>query len=484
GGAVILGSQGVNTIIQLTSTIVLARLLSPDDYGVIAMVMAVTGFARLFRDLGLSAAAVQKKELSRDLQTNLFWINVAMGALLTLTVAAAAPFVGMFYKKPELVPVTAVLSLSFTISSLGTQHGAGLVRGMKFGRKESAGIVGTMVALVVAMILAFRGFSYWALVWSSLAGNFATTVLLFVFSNFRPGLPSRRSGVRELLRFGVNITAFEFVNYFHRNLDNIVIGRFCGPASLGLYSRAYSLLMLPINSIRGPINSVGFPALSKLQNNPVEFRNYFRKATCFLALVSMPLTTFLAIASEPLIRLLLGEKWNGIAPIFSVLAVVAFIQPTVTLWGMVVLSRGMGKRYLQIGIFNTVCSAIGFLAGLPWGAMGVAVGYAISTYVTTYPILVWAFHGTPLRFRDFSEVIARPFIASIVAAIICYFTILTLNEIQNIFWVATVGFIYSILYLGVIRMLPGGQSDFHYLIGLARHFTQRFRLPALLKSAN
>lgn len=422
GGAVTLGSQGIGTVLQLASTMVLARLLSPDDYGVIAMVMAVTGFARLFRDLGLSSAAIQKKDLTRELQTNLFWMNVAMGSLLTVVVAVASPLVGAFYKKPELVRVTVALSFSFVISSLGTQHGAGLVRGMKFGRKETAGIVGAAATLVVAVVLALGGYSYWALVWSSLIGNLVTTGLLFALSPFRPGLPSRGSGVRDMLKFGANITAFDFVNYFQRNLDNILIGRFWGPGPLGLYSRAYQLLMLPIQTIRGPINAVAFPAMSKLQGDPKAFRSYYLETTSVLALLSMPLTAFLFIASRPLIEIGLGRQWLNIAPIFSALALAGFIQPASGLAGSLLLSLGKGRRYLQCGVFNAVLLSASFLAGIRWGALGVAVSYAIANYVVLYPWMWWAYRDSPVCFRDFCGACAFPFgmgISVVAAGFLC-----------------------------------------------------------------
>lgn len=482
GGAVTMASHGVSIAIQLTSTVVLSRLLAPNDYGVMAMVMALTGFAGLFRDLGLSSAAIQKKDLTRALQSNLFWLNVAMGALLTVVVAAASPLVAWFYGKPELTAVTFNLSFSFLLGSLGTQHGARLVREMQFARQAVAGITGAVIGLACSITLAFQGLSYWSLVWGNLAGSLATTLLLFALSPFRPGLPSKGTGVRDMLKFGANITAFDFVNYFHRNLDNILIGRFWGPGPLGFYSRAYSLLMLPINSIRGPINTVGFPAMSRLQDQPEAFREYYRKVTCFLALVSMPFTAFLFISSKPIISLALGPKWEDITPIFAILATVGFIQPVTTLWGMVVLSRGMSRRYLQLGICNTVCSAIGFAAGLPWGPVGVAAGYAVVTYVTAYPILKWAFHGTPLRFRDFTAVIARPFFASLVAAVLCLYAFSNLSEIPVLLWLALVGCTFSITYAGTLRLLPGGKSDIAFITNLLRPFAPSLRFFSHLTS--
>ncbi|MBE2179868.1 MAG: lipopolysaccharide biosynthesis protein [Chthoniobacterales bacterium] len=463
GGLVTVVGQGLTIGIQLTSTVTLARLLSPTDYGIIAMVMAVANFAGVFRDLGLSSAAIQKQNLTHAQQTNLFWLNVAVGGMLTLVVSAASPLVVWFYGKPELLWVTIALSFSFLIGSFGSQHGALLVRNMQFGRNAIPGILGALAGLVVSIFLALRGWSYWALVWGNLSMAVVTTALLFVLSPFRPGWFRLRAGTLEMVKFGANVTAFDFINYFHRNLDNVLIGKFVGADALGLYSRAYALLMLPISNLRIPISSVGFPALSRLQNQPGAFREYYRKIVHMLALVSMPLTAFLFVASDEIVLLLLGVAWAGAVPIFAILALVALIQPVITLWGIVVLSRGMGRRYVQIGVFNTMSSAIGFVAGLPWGVIGVATGYAIATYVTAIPTLMWAFLGTPVRLVDFFAGVARPFIASVVAAGITSVLAVQWSHLAVAVHVAVGGGVFVTIFSATLLILPGGRHEIHVI---------------------
>jgi PST family polysaccharide transporter len=461
-------SQGASVIIGLVLTVVLARLLSPADYGIIAMVVAVTSFAGLFRDLGLSAAAIQKQTLTRAQQSNLFWMNVALGTTLTVGLAAASPLVVWFYHKPEVLWVTVALSANFLIGSLSTQSGALLVREMRFGRQAVAGISGALVSLAVSVSLALHGFRYWSLVWGQLAGGLISTCLLFVLSPFRPGLPSRKTGVREMLKFGAHITAFDFVNYFHRNLDNILIGRFWGAEALGFYSRAYSLLMFPISNLRGPINAVAFPAMSRLQNQPEAYRAYYRRITAMLALVSMPLSAFFFVAARPIIDIALGSKWAGITPIFSVLAAVSFVQPVVTLWGLVALSSGMARRYLHLGVFNTLCSATGFLVGIHWGPVGVATGYAVATYLTAYPILAWAFRGTPLCFHDFLSGILRPLTASVISASICLPVITWFGSASPPIQVLAVAGLFAPIYFVLFFVLPGGKVELMQCLDLVR----------------
>ena len=184
-----------------------------------------------------------------------------------------------------------------------------------------------------------------------------------------------------MLGFGANVTAFSFVNYFSRNLDSILIGRFLGSESLGYYSRAYQLLMFPITAIREPVTAVAFPAMSQLRNHPEEYRQYYRDLVMLLSYMTMPIVAFLFVCSDSVIELALGEKWLPAAPIFSILAITAFIQTPYTLVGIVQLSLGRGKRYLQLGILSTIVTSGGFCIGLKWGPIGIAMAYAVSTYI-------------------------------------------------------------------------------------------------------
>ena len=468
GGAVTMVAQAISIAIQLASTVVLARLLSPGDYGVMAMVMAVTGFAGLFRDLGLSSAAIQKKDLTPAQQSNLFWLNVAMGTLLTVLVAAASPLVAWFYGKPELSSVTLALSASFVIGSLGTQHGAMLVREMQFARQAVANIGGPVIGLILSVALALNGCSYWSLVWGNLAGGVVTTSLLFALSPFSPTLFTKGAGVRDMLKFGANVTAFDLVNYFHRNLDNVLIGRFWGSVQLGYYSRAYSLLMLPINAARNPILSVGFPALSSLQGEPDLYRRYFRGMTSAIALTSIPLATYLCVFSTQVIHLTLGLEWAQVIPIFSILAGVCIVQPVLTMWAVVALSFGMARKYLYLGIANTCASATGFIVGMPWGAKGVALGYLVSTGLSAYPLLFWSFHGTPVKIRDFHVSVAKPISASLLSAVVCVLVRPHLEGASTLGQVLVSLPIFSLLAGLSYIFLFGGKAEILFLMNNIR----------------
>lgn len=306
-GAVTLGSQAAQFVLQTASTAVLARLLVPSDFGLIAMAVAVTAFAQVFKDVGLSTATIQRSELTHGQVSIMFWLNTLVGLILTLMVSGIAPFLVWFYRKPELLWVTIGLSTSFFINSLGIQHSALLKREMRFRALAITQVGGMAVGVVAAILAAMAGWGYWALLVKVVVNATASVVLLWGCSKWRPSWPARATGTRSLFRFGANVTGFNVVNYFSRNLDNILIGRVWGAEALGLYSRAYALLMLPINNLRNPLNAVAFPTLSRLVADTDRFRRFFSKYISILAFASMPGVALLFICSDNIILVLLGS---------------------------------------------------------------------------------------------------------------------------------------------------------------------------------
>ncbi len=448
-------SHGLNTVIHLVSTVVLSRLLSPAEFGVVAMVMSVTVFAGLFKDLGLSAATIQRENLSHEQLSTLYWINVAAGAALTLALATIAPLVAWFYDRPELTTVTICLALSFVISSFSTQQNALITRQMRFGRQAVASIASAIIGFSITVILALRGFSYWSLAIGTISRTFALTLLLNTLSGWRPGRPRRGTGVTSMLKYGLNLTGFSFVNYFARNLDNVLIGRFAGADALGLYSRAYNLLMLPTSNLRVPMDSVVFPALSRLQNDAVSFRNYYRTATGVLAVTSMPVVGFLFVASEPLIEIALGRQWIGAAGLFSILAIAAFMQPASGFRGTVLTSLGLARRHLEQGLISAAVTCAGFAIGVQWGATGVATAYAITSVLLTFPMHVYSFKDTPVGVRDFIDSITPAGIASLAAAAGTYILrAIALHSVDPWIQVFVCGSVYTMTYTALLAVNP------------------------------
>ncbi|MBU6409997.1 MAG: lipopolysaccharide biosynthesis protein, partial [Verrucomicrobia bacterium] len=396
-GAVTIGSQAAQFVLQTGATAVLARLLVPRDFGIVAMALSFTAFAQVFKDMGLSSASIQRKELTHAQVSALFWINVLAGAALTVVLAATAPLMVWFFHRPEVLWVTVALSTTFVIGSLGIQHTALLNRDMRFRDLAVIRVASLAAGLLCAIGAAFIGLRYWALVCNALVNPLVSVIMLWSYSKWRPTRPARAHGVRALFRFGANVTGFNLTNYFSRNLDAVLIGRVWGAGPLGLYTRAYALLMLPISNLRNPLNAVAYPALSHLQDQPERFRAYIRRYIAVLGFASMPIAAFLFVCSDNVIDILLGSRWIGASAIFRLLAVAAFIQPVVSIRGLVLMSTGQGRRFFWWGIWNAASLSAAFGIGVAWGPKGVALAYSIAYYVILYPSLWFAFKGTPVR---------------------------------------------------------------------------------------
>jgi PST family polysaccharide transporter len=457
GSAITMLGQASRFVIQTASTVVLARLLSPKDYGLVAMVTAVTGFMMIFKDLGLSTATVQKAQTNHQQISTLFWINVAISTIAMLVTAALAPALAWFYNEPRLTWIGLALSTSFLFVGLSVQHQALLRRQMRFTAIVTRDIASMLIGVVLAIVLAWRGAVYWSLVAMQVGTAISGTIMLWLVCKWRPGLPVRRSGVRSMLHFGLNITGFQIVNYFARNADKVLLGRFYGSYVTGLYSRAYSLFMLPISQIRAPLIAVAIPALSHLQNEATRYARYYYKLSSFIAFVTMPLAGFLFVCSESIIRLLLGEKWMDANIIFKILAVAAFIQAVENTRGLTLISLGLSKKYLKVGIFTSAFFVLAFAVGVRWGARGVALSYVISEYLIMIPSLWYSFRKTPVSVLGFFKVILRPAVTSLASTAIMFLAYKFLLANQPDF--VTVGACLTLgtaSYFAIWCLMPGG----------------------------
>jgi PST family polysaccharide transporter len=465
-------AQVIKFLLYTGSVVVLGRLLTPQDYGLVAMVTAITGFVTLFKDMGLSMATIQKAEINHSQVSTLFWINVAVSFVLALILAVGAPIISWFYREPKLTGITLVLAGTFIFSGLTVQHQALLRRQMRFSALAMIEIGSMGIGIATGIVLAWYGAGYWALVGLSAATALSNVALVWVFCGWRPGLPVRRAGIRSMVAFGGHLTGFNAVNYFARNLDNILLGRFCGASVLGLYSRAYNIMMLPISQVREPLQSVAAPALSRIQNEPVRYQKYYTTLVSLIAFITMPLVVFLFVCADEVIGLLLGSKWSGAADIFKILCIGAFIQPVATTWGLVLVSLGQSKRYLKWGIANSILIVLSFIVGLPWGAIGVAAGYTIATYVLLLPTLWYCFRQSPVSIRDFFSAISRPMIASVCMGAAIFPAYLFLANQPDIVVVGACFVLGLLAYLLVWVLIPGGiqtlRELFSYML-LALH---------------
>ncbi len=414
GGAITVVSQACKFILQTGSTVVLARLLTPADFGLIAMVTAITGFATIFADLGLSMATVQKAKINHDQVSTLFWINVALGLLLAVIIVALAPAIAWFYGDARLTAVTAALGIVYVFSGLTVQHQAMLRRHMRFFSLYVIQITSLAIGVVAAVLAALLGASYWALVIQGVLASLTLAVGVWIASRWVPGRPKRGIGNRRMLSFGGNIAGSSIVRYISEHADKILIGKFVGSSALGLYSKAYGLLMLPTNQLQTPLFSVGLPGLCRLQDNPERLRNYYLKMLQLLAFFIVPMALFLGGVAYEVIMLVLGPQWEPAVSVYRILSLVAVVQPLRDTDKMVMIAKGNANRYLKLNLLSSVVLVSSFIVGLPWGIHGVAISYTVANYLLLLPRLAYAFSKTPIRVRDFFGAILIPICAGVI----------------------------------------------------------------------
>ncbi|HEY9767601.1 MAG TPA: lipopolysaccharide biosynthesis protein [Coleofasciculaceae cyanobacterium] len=469
GGAVTLVAQAIKFILRMGSTVVLARLLSPEDYGLIGMATVVIGFVQLFKDLGLSAATVQKSEINHQQVSTLFWINLIISLAIALLVIALAPLVARFYDEPLLRGITMALAITFIFGGLTVQHQALLQRQMRFLELAKIEIVSMLVGVIVAVASAWYGLGYWALVLMQIATVITNAIAVWLSCSWRPGFASQDSAIRSMLAFGGNLTGFRLVNYFSRNLDNLLIGRYWGSQQLGLYAKAYQLVLLPIEQINSPVNSVALPTLSSLQSEPEKYSKYYYKAILLITTLGMPIVGFMFASADKVILLMLGEQWLGVVPIFQYLMPAAFIGTFNVAAGWVYQSLGRTDRQFRIGMVMATTDILLFSLGLRWGAVGVAAFYGLSRPILMIITIVYCYRGTFLKVADFFRTIFRPVFASVSAAIaligVNYFLVANLNFLIALLIDLC---LYFCFYLSIWIFIPGGKSEIREILHLLK----------------
>lgn len=413
GAALTSGAQAARFVIRFGSTAVLARLLTPKDYGLVAMAAVVTGFVGMFKDVGLTAATVQRKDITHRQVSMLFWINLLLGCVMALVLMAISPAVAGFYREPRLIAITRVLGVSFVFSGLTLQHQALLRRRMQFGTLAMLEIASSIFGVAIGIVMATLGCGYWSLVGMTVGATAANAAGVWLVVPWKPGPPRRGSGTRPLLKFGSNLFVMDILGFFARQTDMFLIGRVWGPVPLAFYEKGFNLLMQPLWQINAPLGAVIEPALARVQTDPARLRRYFLSALEIVCGISLPLVVFVAIFAREIISLLLGPAWMDCVPIFRFLAPGAAVGVMMYSWGWLVIALGQGRKYWQTGLASALVIIASFIIGLPYGAKGVAAGYSCAILLLVFPTWWYITKDTPVSVAD----VIRSYVPPIVACI-------------------------------------------------------------------
>jgi O-antigen/teichoic acid export membrane protein len=388
-GLITAAAQGVQFFMNLAYIMALARLLTPQEFGLVAMVTVVIDFLRIFQDAGLSTATVQRQQITHAQVSNLFWVNIAVGSGITLVVAALSPAIAWFYREPRLVGITLVLSINFLLASSAAQHIALLNRQMRFGVIGTIDVVSLFAGYLTGIGMALWECGYWALVGASMIQVSLRLVLAWSISRWRPRLPSRNTETLRLLSFGANITAGGLMYNIARGADNLLIGRFFGAAAVGLYSRGFILLMRPVQYFINPLNAVVVPALSRVQGQDDRYRRTFLQVFEAIALTSFLFTGLCLALSHPLTLAALGPKWKDAAVIFAGFTMAALAYPLTMASTWLFASQGRGKDWMVASSIVSGVTLCSFVVGLPFGPAGVAISYSASCALLQLPCVYY-----------------------------------------------------------------------------------------------
>jgi polysaccharide transporter, PST family len=387
GGMVTLGGQGVSFVLQLISLVVLSHLLTPTDFGTFAMVTAIVGVGEVLRDFGLSSAAVQAPSLSKQQRSNLFWLNLAIGVALSVIVFFLAGPISAFYSNPGLMSITQWLSLTFVFNGVGTQYGASLVRGFRFGTLAWTELLAVGLAFGASTTVALMGAGTAALVTQALAYSALVSLLRVASSRWLPTFP-RSAPMRSLLSYGGNLMGSQLIGYASRNIDSVIVGWKFGAVPLGIYNRAFQLLTAPLNQISAPLTKVALPVFARLAPDHHRFTGALVRTQCVLAYAVVTVFAVLFTVADSLVLLLFGDQWTAVPPVFRILALAGVFQIFTYSSYWVFLATGLVNWNLRYAMVSRVIVIGAIVIGSFWGYLGVAAGYAISLAIL-WPICQW-----------------------------------------------------------------------------------------------
>lgn len=453
--------QVLSQVLFLIFSIYIARILSPSYFGIVSSVTIFTGFASLFIDMGYGIALVQKKDADNEHYSSVFWLNVAFGLLLYVLFFFMAPLLSDFFKQPQITVLVRVISLSFIINSLSAVQTNLLSKELKFKQKVIFNWISTGIGYIVAFYLAFNGYGVWAIVWMTLVTSLLNLILYWFSTGWYPSFLFNINKIKELSNFGFSILGETSVNYWSRNFDNFIIAKVLGNTELGLYTRAYSLMLLPLRNISSVITRVMFPAFSKKQDDIPTIKHYYLLIIKYIALFTFPAMVGLSLVSKEFVLLTFGNIWKGMIPVLSILSLVGAIQSIFFLNGMIYNSLGRANIAFRISLLVNFVLIIAFSIGVNYGIIGMAWSYLIASLLLYIPIYSTAIKQIDITLAEVFQNLKGILLATITMAI----ALLILNSCYT----------FSILFGLILKTSLGSSIYFLVLVGVEKKLVLSFK---------
>jgi O-antigen/teichoic acid export membrane protein len=417
GGATWLAfSQIGSQVLKFIVAAILARVLSPEDFGLVGIISIFSGFADLFNDMGFAAALIQKRDVNERHFSSVFWLNIFAAALMMALLVLGAPLMAQFFDQPKLTSLARLLSINFLIGSLVIVTRAKLTRDMEYRSLSIIEVCSAAASGVLGITLALLGYGVYALVAQVLSMAACLTLLIWWSSDWRPKWLFDWSAIKELLGFSMSVVGGNMLNYWIRNADNLLIAKFLGSTELGLYSRAYTIMLLPLSQITSVLTRVMFPALASIQRDKARCRKIFLKVIAAISLFTFPAMLGLLVVAEDFVQVVFGSKWTGMIPVLRVLCIVGMLQSVNGTVGWIYNSQGRSDIQFRWVLFGGILTFAAFAIGIRWGILGVATAYAIRVFSTS-----WLNFSIPGRLidmtaRDVVEVLFPQLLLSLVMA--------------------------------------------------------------------
>lgn len=471
GIAINMSAQAVRFGLQFVVSIVMARLLGPTEFGILAMAAPLLAFVALFADLGLSQATVQRPQITQAQLSLIFWTSALVSVTSGIIVMLGAPLASVFYHDARVAPVLVALGAILMLTGFYNQHVAILNRRLAFGSLVAVDLGSYVLSSIAGISAALLGFSYWSLVISQATLTTTALVLAWSLARWVPSRPGKAPEAREILGFGGNVTSFNIFNYFARNLDNILIGRHLGEVQLGIYDRAYKLLLLPLSQITGPIAKVATPLLSRLNDDREKYSKSYLMLLETIILLTYPSIAVTGVGSKLVIYTVLGSKWHAVAPIFQVLAIGALFAPVSNSTGWLFTTQNRTREMRNFGLFSSLAFVGSFIVGLPWGIQGVANAY-IATGCVQGP-LIWyaATRKGPVSFGTLLRALSPyAFSIAITSLMVWIWTQYLSVGWVNVFMLLAAGYL---LFWSLVAATPRGRATLLTLLSEARRLIKR-----------
>ncbi len=474
GALFTMGAQAARIVLQLLSVVVLARLLSPHDYGLLTIALVAVGVGEIFRDFGLTSASVQAPTLSAGQRDNLFWINSALGVLLAaLTFAAAWPIAALT-GNPELQGIVQALSVVFVINGCATQYRAQLMRALRFKALALTDISSAALALATAVVVALLGAGYWALVVQQIIVALVLLVGYAAAGRWLPRFYSRRHAVRSMIALGWNLVGSNLLSYAASQVDTVLVAARFGAAPVGVYNRAYQLIMTPLAQVRSPLTNVALPVLSRIQQDEARFNNFIVSGQLALGYgFGVPLLLVCAMA-DPVVQIMLGPQWTQAAPILRFFAVAGVLTTLSFVGYWVYVTRGLGRELFRYTMVSTAIRVTCIVGGSFFGLIGIAAGYALAPAIAWPVSLFWLSRVTPVPVRELYAGAFRVLAVSSAVGVAAALASAAASLAGS--WVAVAaGLAAGLAVLAITLLLPAVRRDARMLQAFVRLMLRRQR---------